>query len=97
MAPGEVRPLSPAVEDVSTMAPPFPRWIMGGAHARTVFQTPLRLTSRTASHAASCSSSVRSEPMVAMPALASTMSMWPNSAMPAATALFNCPKRRTSA
>ena len=87
-------PLMPAVELVSTIAPPWPRSIMDGMAVSTVLNTPVRLTSMT-----SCHASWRSSPSAigAIPALASTMSTGPSSATPASNAAFRPASSRTSA
>ncbi len=71
-------PLSPAVELVSTIAPPRPCSTSLGTATSTVFQTPVRLTSTTSRQDAIRSSF--SAPIGAMPALASTMSTPPSCA-----------------
>ena len=86
-------PLIPAVELVSTIAPPWPRSIMDGIAVSTVLNTPVRLTSMTSCQAP-CSSC---RDMGAMPALASTMSTGPSSATPASKAALSPASSRTSA
>ncbi len=71
-------PVIPAVELVSTIAPPVPRSFIDGMAVSTVLNTPVRLTSMTSCQAL-CSSV---SPIGAMPALASTMSTGPISATP---------------
>jgi len=44
-------PLMPAVELVSTIAPPWLRSIIEGMAVSTVLNTPVRLTSMTSCHA----------------------------------------------
>src|SRR5690348_7793866 len=87
-------PVIPAVELVSTIAPPAPRLIMDGIAISTVLNTPVRLTSITSCQARwSSSSSV----IGAIPALASTMSTGPSSATPASNAARSPASSRTSA
>jgi hypothetical protein len=64
-------PLMPAVELVSTIAPPRPRSIMDGMAVSTVLNTPVRLTSMT-----SCHASWRSSPR-AIGAMATLPSSFP--------------------
>src|ERR1700733_1625135 len=86
-------PLMPAVELVSTIAPPCPRSIIDGMAISTVLNTPVRLTSIT-----SCQASwVSCTAIGAMPALASTMSTGPSWATPASNAARRPASSRTSA
>jgi hypothetical protein len=68
---------------------------MCGTAARTVFQTPVRLTSIMVDHVSSSISSVGAG--VAIPALASTMSRRPSWDTPSSTALVSAARSRTSA
>jgi hypothetical protein len=86
--------LIPAVELVSTIAPPAPRSIIDGTATSSVLNTPVRLTSITSCQAA-CGSSPSA--IGAMPAFASTMSTGPSSARPASNAAFRAASSRTSA
>ena len=88
-------PLSPAVELVSTIAPPRPCSTIRGAATSTVFQTPVRLTSTTSRQDAIRSSF--SAPIGAMPALASTMSTPPSCATPSSRTALSAAWSRTSA
>ena len=76
-------PFRPAVELVKTIAPPWPRSIIVGIAVSTVLNTPVRLTSMT-----SCQRRplVRRSTSARCPALASTMSTGPSSAVPASNA-----------
>src|SRR3954451_11007568 len=88
-------PLSPAVELVSTIAPPRPPSIRCGRDTLQVFQTPVRLMSIISRQASSVSSSAGW--ISNTPALPSTMSSRPSWATPSSTAAFSAAVSRTSA
>src|SRR5690606_7888614 len=83
------------IELVMTIDPPRPARIISGTTARTVWNTPVRLTSSMSCHSASLNSQVGRKPT--MPALAQTMSMCPNVPIASATAASSCAWSRTSA
>ncbi len=74
--------------------PPRPASIIAGITALVVFQTPVRLTASISSHCSSVSSQDGAK--LPIPALATTMSMPPNSTTASATIDCNAARSRTS-
>src|SRR4051812_45671762 len=89
-------PLTPAVELVSTIAPPLPASIIAGIPALTVRQTPLRLTAIISSHCSSVIDQLFSA-NPAIPALALITSSRPNWRTPSSTTACTPARSRTSA
>ncbi|CKS87523.1 Uncharacterised protein [Mycobacterium tuberculosis] len=83
-------PTSPAAELINTIDPPVPCSIRVGIATCTVWKTPVRLTSITSRQPSSPAC------IIAIPALATTMSSRPNSSRPACNATDSDARSRTS-
>src|ERR1700677_3970772 len=86
----------PPTELVSTIDPPRPPAIRCGTAARAVCHRPVRLMSMVSFQLPAAIDST-GPPMLAIPALATTMSSRPSSATPSSTAALTASKSRTSA
>ena len=81
------------MELVRTIAPPVPRSMSDCFATSTVLYTPVRFVAITSVHSC-CTGCID---IGVMPALASTMSTEPSSAVPASNALWSADLSRTSA
>ncbi len=81
--------ISPAVELVRMIEPPWPPAFRCGMAALAACQTPVRLTSIMSCQV--CSASTSALPKLKMPALAATMSSRPSWATPSSSAALTAP------